>query len=80
MYGLQAQHAKAEAGEATRSEDRTGWMDGLLDETITRRCEVTDIKLAIAFILFVLFIVSMICKIPEGYEDENGFHYGRKDK
>lgn len=55
-------------------------MDGLLDETITRRCEVTDIKLAIAFILFVLFIVSMICKIPEGYEDENGFHYGRKDK
>lgn len=36
--------------------------------------------LAIVFILVVLFVVFVVGEIPEGYEDDDGFHVGRKDK
>lgn len=36
--------------------------------------------LAVVFVLVVLFVVFVIGDIPEGYEDEDGFHYGRKEK
>ena len=36
--------------------------------------------LVVVFVLVVLFVVFVIGDIPEGYEDEDGFHYGRKEK
>lgn len=35
---------------------------------------------AIVFILVVLFVVFVVGEVPEGYEDDDGFHYGRKEK
>ena len=35
------------------------------------------IMLAVVFILVVI-LVGIIGDVPEGYEDENGFHLGRK--
>lgn len=32
MSHMQADNAEAEAGKATRAEDRARWMDGILDE------------------------------------------------
>lgn len=34
--------------------------------------------LVVVFVLVVLFVVFVIGDIPEGYEDEDGFHLGRK--
>lgn len=31
-------------------------------------------------IIFVLFLVFEKSSIPEGYEDEEGFHFGKKEK
>lgn len=36
--------------------------------------------LAIVLILVVFFVVFVVGEIPEGYEDDSGFHYGKKDK
>ena len=38
------------------------------------------LMLAVVFVLVMLFVVFVIGDIPEGYEDEEGFHYGRKEK
>lgn len=35
--------------------------------------------LAVVFILVVIFMVAIVGDIPEGYEDADGFHYGRKE-
>ena len=35
--------------------------------------------LAVVFILVMLFVQFVIGDIPEGYEDEDGFHLGRKE-
>ena len=79
MYGVQADNAEAKAGKTTRAEDRAGWMDGLLDE----ENQMTDSDLwkmlAVVFILVMLFVHFVIGDIPEGYEDEDGFHCGRKE-
>ena len=38
------------------------------------------LMLAGVFILVVFFVFFIVGDIPEGYEDEDGFHYGRKEK
>lgn len=38
------------------------------------------IMLAVVFVLVMLFVVFVVGDIPEGWEDSDGFHYGRKDK
>lgn len=30
-------------------------------------------------LLIILFVVVLILRAPEGYEDECGFHYGKKE-
>lgn len=38
------------------------------------------LMLAIVFILGMSFRIFVVGDIPEGYEDKDGFHYGRKEK
>jgi hypothetical protein len=75
---MQADNAEAEADKTARAEDRTRWMDGILDE----ENQMTDSdlwKMLAAVLTLVLIFVGIIGDIPEGYEDEDGFHYGRKE-
>lgn len=76
---MQAHNAEAEATPTTRAEDRAGWMDGILDEE--NQMSDSDLwkMLAVVFILVVIFMVAIVGDIPEGYEDADGFHYGRKE-
>jgi len=32
------------------------------------------------WIICVIWVIILLCDVPEGYEDETGFHYGRKYK
>ena len=34
---------------------------------------------AAMFMMSLAFVVYLFVTAPEGYEDETGFHYGRKD-
>ena len=34
----------------------------------------------ITWALSMAFIIYLIATAPEGYEDETGFHYGKKDE
>lgn len=34
------------------------------------------IAIGVYILLFVVFMVAVFTDAPEGYEDENGFHYG----
>lgn len=74
MYDMQAQHAEAEAAPTTRAEDWAAWMDGLLDEE-NQMTLLGIVALVLAGLAFRHFVIG---DIPEGYEDENGFHLGRK--
>lgn len=74
MYNMQAQHAEAEEAKASEA-DRSILLrldDDMTDSDLWK-------MLAVVFILVVLFVIFVIGDIPEGYEDEDGFHYGRKE-
>ena len=74
MSHMQADNAEAEAGKTTRAEDRAAWMDGLLDKE-NQMTLLGIVALVLAGLAFRHFVIG---DIPEGYEDENGFHLGRK--
>ena len=74
MYDMQADNAEAEEAEAS---EKNKSILLRLDDDMTD----SDLwkMLAVVFILVMLFVQFVIGDIPEGYEDENGFHYGRKE-
>jgi hypothetical protein len=37
------------------------------------------LTLATAFLVCLGFVLHLMASAPEGYEDEGGFHYGRRD-
>jgi hypothetical protein len=43
------------------------------------RCPRVMIEVIIAYEVSALFLIELIARAPEGYEDEGGFHYARKD-
>jgi len=74
MYDMQAHNA--EGMEAEASEKNKSILlrldDDMTDSDLWK-------MLAVVFILVMLFVHFVIGDIPEGYEDEDGFHYGRKE-
>ena len=37
------------------------------------------IAIGVYILLFVVFMIAVFTDAPEGYEDENGFHYGERE-
>jgi hypothetical protein len=56
---MQADNAEAEADKTARAEDRTRWMDGLLDEAITQRCEMSAINIRHVLLFCILIYVTV---------------------
>lgn len=73
MYDVQAQHAEGEEAEASEKNKSILLRldDDMSDNDLWK-------MLVVVFVLVVLFVVFVIGDIPEGYEDEDGFHLGRK--